>query len=113
MAADLGGTPAQFGVHTIHIDGVRQRVVCDMDHFGGGWTLLVFGTTNRTSNQWNISNILKRNEDFQNFWEEFSLLLFADSIRKTGIGSTFEVSQLMALLVFAFVIGKCVLLQAL
>ena len=58
---------------------------------GGGWTLLLFGTTNRVSNQWNTNNIKRRNENNPGVTAEFSILYRADSIKDQGSGNTFQV----------------------
>ena len=87
----LLGIPTPDGVYNISTGGATFPVYCDMTTDGGGWTLLVFGTANRTSNQWNTSNIIRRNEDNPSISSEFSILYLADSIKNRGSGNTFQV----------------------
>ena len=58
----------------------------------GGWTLVLFGTTNRTANQWNEEMIKRMNEHNPSIETEYSILYRANSIKNQGIGNTFQVS---------------------
>ena len=64
-----------------------------MSRDGGGWTLLLFGSTkNRVVNQtWTAENVKRRNENDPGITSEFSILYRGDSIKAQGTGNAFQV----------------------
>ena len=92
QTASLRGTSLSDGVYNVTIDGNTFPVYCDMTKDEGGWTLVLFGTTNRTSNQWNEDTVKRMNEHNPSIDTEYSILYRADSIKNQGIGNTFQVN---------------------
>ena len=93
QTASLRGTSLSDGVYNVTIDGNTFPVYCDMTKDEGGWTLVLFGTTNRTSNQWNEDTIKRMNMNTILVLTLSTPILYrADSIKNQGIGNTFQVS---------------------
>ena len=88
----MRGISLSDGVYNITVDGKTFPVYCDMTKDEGGWTLVLFGTTNRTSNQWNEDTVKRMNEHNPSIDTEYSILYRAHSIKNQGIGNTFQVS---------------------
>ena len=92
QTALLHGITLGDGVYNVTVDGKTFPVYCDMTNNEGGWTLVLFGTTNRTSNQWNEDTVKRMNEQNPSIDTEYSILYRADSIKNQGIGNTFQVN---------------------
>ena len=60
---------------------------CNMDDYGGGWTLLV---TRASDQGWSLQNVLLRNKTSPSLTKDYSVFGIADEIR---VKDVFEVCQ--------------------
>lgn len=68
------------GVYDIYPDpnsDTSVRTYCDMSRDGGGWTLLVASHTN----SWTAANVLLRNAESPNLYQDYSILKYGDKIK--------------------------------
>ena len=65
------------GFHMVSINGTTYKVYCDMDRFGGGWTLLL---NNGGGEGFDTTNILKRYPTQPSLSADYSILGLSDII---------------------------------